>query len=95
MTNAQAAANARKPYADAIKKLNKRAEALRDQVADVLAMLDGTHPAGELADPASYARDVLRVALIAYEAHPAPQDFHCPLCGQHITDGKPCGCGAR
>jgi predicted RNA-binding Zn-ribbon protein involved in translation (DUF1610 family) len=21
--------------------------------------------------------------------------FNCPLCGQHITDGKPCGCGAR
>ena len=21
--------------------------------------------------------------------------FHCPLCAQHITDGKPCGCGAR
>ena len=21
--------------------------------------------------------------------------FDCPLCGQHITDGKPCGCGAR
>ena len=21
--------------------------------------------------------------------------FICPLCGQHITDGKPCGCGAR
>jgi hypothetical protein len=19
----------------------------------------------------------------------------CALCGQHITDGKPCGCGAR
>jgi hypothetical protein len=21
--------------------------------------------------------------------------FACPLCGQHIKDGKPCGCGAR
>jgi len=21
--------------------------------------------------------------------------FECPQCGQHITDGKPCGCGAR
>lgn len=21
--------------------------------------------------------------------------FKCPLCGQVITDGKPCGCGAR
>ncbi len=21
--------------------------------------------------------------------------FICPLCGQYITDGKPCGCGAR
>jgi hypothetical protein len=21
--------------------------------------------------------------------------FDCPLCGQHITDGKPCSCGAR
>lgn len=23
------------------------------------------------------------------------REFKCPLCGQHITDGKPCGCGAR
>jgi hypothetical protein len=21
--------------------------------------------------------------------------FKCPLCGQRIDDGKPCGCGAR
>lgn len=21
--------------------------------------------------------------------------YTCVLCGQHITDGKPCGCGAR
>jgi hypothetical protein len=21
--------------------------------------------------------------------------FTCPLCGQHIRDGKPCGCGFR
>jgi hypothetical protein len=68
MTNAHAAANARKPYADAIKKLNERAEALRGQAAEALAALDGTHPAGELADPASFARDVLRAALIAFEA---------------------------
>ena len=25
----------------------------------------------------------------------APASFKCPLCGQVITDGKPCGCGAR
>jgi hypothetical protein len=24
-----------------------------------------------------------------------PWEFRCELCGQHITDGKPCGCGAR
>jgi hypothetical protein len=23
----------------------------------------------------------------------AQEAFDCPLCGQHITDGKPCGCG--
>jgi len=23
------------------------------------------------------------------------EPFDCKLCGQHITDGKPCGCGAR
>ena len=23
------------------------------------------------------------------------EPFDCPLCGQHIDDGKPCGCGAR
>lgn len=23
------------------------------------------------------------------------QVFNCPLCGQRIDDGKPCGCGAR
>lgn len=23
------------------------------------------------------------------------QEFDCPRCGQHITDGNPCGCGAR
>jgi len=23
------------------------------------------------------------------------QPFMCPLCGQRIDDGKPCGCGAR
>ncbi len=45
-----------------------RAQALRDQVAEALAALDGTHPAGELADPASFARDTLRAALVAYEA---------------------------
>ena len=26
---------------------------------------------------------------------PKPEPFKCPLCGQVITDGKPCGCGAR
>jgi hypothetical protein len=26
-------------------------------------------------------------------AKPAP--YICPLCGQRIDDGKPCGCGAR
>lgn len=26
---------------------------------------------------------------------PAPRVYSCALCGQHITDGKPCGCGAR
>lgn len=26
----------------------------------------------------------------------APQYWYtCPLCGQRIVDGKPCGCGAR
>jgi len=30
----------------------------------------------------------------AFEVKPAPF-WACPLCGQHITDGKPCGCGAR
>jgi hypothetical protein len=24
-----------------------------------------------------------------------PEGFFCPLCGQRIDDGKPCGCGAR
>lgn len=24
-----------------------------------------------------------------------PRAFDCPLCGQRITDGRPCGCGAR
>lgn len=24
-----------------------------------------------------------------------PVPFTCCQCGQHITDGKPCGCGAR
>jgi hypothetical protein len=23
------------------------------------------------------------------------EPFTCPLCGQRIDDGKPCGCGAR
>jgi hypothetical protein len=23
------------------------------------------------------------------------EPYTCRLCGQHITDGKPCGCGAR
>lgn len=26
---------------------------------------------------------------------PALIPYTCNLCGQHITDGKPCGCGAR
>jgi hypothetical protein len=24
-----------------------------------------------------------------------PEGYFCPLCGQRIDDGKPCGCGAR
>lgn len=31
----------------------------------------------------------------AYYAWEMPDGYYCPLCGQHITDGKPCGCGAR
>jgi hypothetical protein len=30
---------------------------------------------------------------IYIDQQPAP--FKCQLCGQVITDGKPCGCGAR
>ncbi len=68
MTRDQIAANARAPYANAIKALSTRAEALRDQAAEALAMLEGNHPAGILANPSAYAVHVLREALIAYEA---------------------------
>jgi hypothetical protein len=37
--------------------------------------------------------DVLANAARAIVGLPAI--FICPLCGQHIADGKPCGCGAR
>lgn len=35
-----------------------------------------------------------RAALALAEGE-APAPFKCALCGQVITDGKPCGCGAR
>jgi len=47
------------------------------------------HSDDERGHPASHGIEHARAA----EA--APRAFDCPLCGQHITDGKPCGCGAR
>lgn len=49
-------------------------------------------------------RDANRVAPICYPRIVAEFNariwreylfFDCPLCGQHITDRLPCGCGAR
>lgn len=31
----------------------------------------------------------------SYVLPPRAAPFDCVICGQHITDGKPCGCGAR
>jgi hypothetical protein len=33
--------------------------------------------------------------LLYYQRVPDSEAFKCRLCGQVITDGKPCGCGAR
>ena len=44
------------------------AESLRGQAADALAMLEGNHPAGILANPSAYVVHILREALISYEA---------------------------
>jgi hypothetical protein len=74
LTNAQAAANARKPYADHIRKLENEIRLLR-ALAKTLGATDA--------------------ALNETRYTPEPQPYHCQLCGQHITDGKPCGCGAR
>ncbi len=40
-----------------------------------------------------YAR---RLLMIRNAARAGLQSvYFCPLCGQRIDDGKPCGCGAR
>lgn len=46
------------------------------------------NPNGKINRRASLAHAIRR-----YEQETAA--FVCPLCGQHIKDGKPCGCGAR
>ena len=62
---------------------------LEDAVRCALAALNQrkTYPAD-----VALARRVLSEAIRDSEAL-AP--YTCPLCGQRITDGKPCGCGAR
>lgn len=59
------------------------------------SVLPGTRPA-----PAATARpagtpSVHPVNPFARVTPRAPLAFVCPLCGQRIDDGKPCGCGAR
>jgi hypothetical protein len=34
-------------------------------------------------------------AIVAAIREQAAREYHCSQCGQHITDGKPCDCGAR
>ncbi len=54
----------------------------------------------------SFARTILEAAKDGYtQAHietlirdafaSVVLPYFCPLCGQRIDDGKPCGCGAR
>ena len=46
----------------------------------------------KLANRAAFAADKARRA--EYEGRTG-KPYRCPLCGQRIDDGKPCGCGAR
>lgn len=53
-----------------------------------------------LSNPPRITRAVRRYAVPAWvraqrKSGPVTIVFVCPLCGQHIRDGKPCGCGAR
>ena len=48
----------------------------------------------KLSDALDRENDWRKAALRLLTDIPAVT-FICPLCGQHITDGKPCGCGAR
>lgn len=77
----------------------------REALRAILRVAEGIAPHGNVSERALvYAGRLARVHAIARDAladedarlaEIAPTAYQCPLCGQRITDGKPCGCGAR
>lgn len=75
------------------------------RTTQLLSILAHGNPAEDVIPERAWASDEL-ASRVGHGTHlpptyrPGPhgstaREFDCPLCGQHITDGKPCGCGAR
>lgn len=70
------------------------------RTSQLLSILAHSNPAEDVIPERAWASDELlrrtdRGVHLPLVYRPGPHGSDCPLCGQHITDGKPCGCGAR